>query len=187
MDKNQQIELRKAQRLNPEEFDDEADFAARFAFSPRLERLGYAKDKFKHINKNLVLTHLSNSEVDKANRLLLAIQTLMNHNETKYYKVVNTGSGEEKKEVPKSRALDLYEQGYLVLTETTNRWQDLLDVKTGELFGMTSTASGAGASLLKEWRSQRMKQEQTIREEQEPSQWFGRLSQRNKKRNSGRR
>lgn len=185
MDK-QQIDIRKAQRMNPEEFEDEADFAARFAFSPRLERLGYPKDKFKHINKNLVLTNLSNREVDRANRLLRAIQTLMNHNETKYYKVIKNDSGEEKKEVPKSRALDLYEQGYLVLTETKNRWQDILDVKVGELFGMTSTASGAGASLLKEWRSQRMKQEQTIREEQEPNQWFGRLSQRNEKRKRGR-
>jgi len=167
--------LNRVEKLRPEEYEDSADFAARFAFSPSLERLGYDKDKYKHINKNLVLTHLSNQEVTKAQLLLRAIQVLVNHNRTKYYLQVQNKKGAELIEIDRSKAKEYNRQGYAVFTKTRNRWQDILDIKTGELFGMTSTASGAGAALLKEWRQQRVKQEQTIREEQEPTNWFGRI------------
>jgi hypothetical protein len=167
--------LQHVRKLRPEEYEDDADFAARFAFSPSLERLGYDKDKYKHINKNLVLTHLSNQEVTKAQLLLRAIQVLVNHNKTEYYLPVQNSQGTHLKQITKSIAKEYNRQGYAVFTKTKNRWQDILDIKTGELFGMTSTASGAGASLLKEWRQQRVKQEQTIREEQEPTNWFGRI------------
>ena len=179
--KEDQYILDKAKRTRPEEFHDDADFAARFAFSPRLNRLGFAQDKFKHINKNLVLTHLSNNEVKKANLLIDAIQVLMNHNETTYY-ILKKNKGEV--EIPKHLAIEYEKRGYTVISKTDNRFSDVLDRKIGSLFGMTSTASGAGAALLKEWKQQRIKQEQSIREEQEPKGYFSMFNNRNNRKNN---
>jgi hypothetical protein len=155
------------------EIEDAMQLTTEWAFSPNLQREGMRPDKFGHINKNLVLTHLRSATKDMRSRgelgddqkilkLLDSVQVLKNHNKTDWYVKLDgewTTTGYKEYRAAKKQG---YETDYIV----TNRFNETIHVLLGEIFSITSVASGRGGALIQTWNTQTNVQKQSIKEEQ---------------------
>jgi len=163
------------------------DYKTRFIYDPALGDLGFDADKHKHINKNIIVTNLSrkDNEPEQARGYLRGIQLLRHYDEKAYYELFkDQKSGEVKKrEVNKAYYEKLPEEKRMKTTK--NKFQPALDQKHGELYALTSVASGTHAGLMRTAETDRVQQEKTIRQDLESGKRdFDKPSPRN---NSGRR
>lgn len=139
-------------KLSKEESQDEKrnealesplDFLSKFVLDPNLDDLGYDEEDFKHINKNLTTTNLKRSTGENlhARRLSQNLQLLKKFNETI-----------EDDEDPR---------------HGEGKFDRLIDVYANDLFTLTATASGTGASILRLLRTYIKKEEQSLEQFQE--------------------
>ena len=182
---NEQFDTNRINRERPQTFEDERQLETQFVFNPALERLGFEKDKFKHINKNLVLTHLSRKEAKEANAIIEALQILANKNQTQHFVAMKNKQKNNLEKVPvsKSEAKELQRQGYTVYAETDNKYQATTDFLTGKLMGLTSVASGKSSKLIEKWTTSRQEVKQSIRESNEPRTIFSSRSRKRETKN----
>jgi len=180
-----------------QQIEDHNDLLTEYAFDPRLVEEGFSQDKFKHLNKNLSLTHVNKNQAVRVQQLLRCVQILVEYNETTYYVEETVRQRVKTKEavtdddgnileparydtitqtgyvqVNESQAQRYQKAGENVETETTNQYQPAINTFLGEVYSITSLASGTGANLLRQLMTERVEQKQTIREQQEPRRSF---------------
>jgi hypothetical protein len=169
-------------------YEDDYDIITKFVFDPNLESQGLSKAKFGHINKNLTLTSLDKDGVARIIGLLDAVQILNRYNDEYFW------DDKEGKRLDKEKAKKLYEKrkkqkqngeikNIAIRHVVDNKYEKTKDLFLSYIYSVTSTSAGKNANLLKEWKTNRSKQKQTLREETEPN-WN--ISQLWSKRNTGR-
>lgn len=150
--------------------DDQYGLMTDFLMEPHLGHYGYG-ERLNHINKNLILTNLSrkHGESDEAKRFIQSITILKRF--LKHRSIaVPTGKYEQVGENENALLVrEIFVQGQ----EEYYRFNNLVHIFSGDLFGITSVAAGTNGQFFKDAKTNTIRKEQTIEDRTETKQtWF---------------